>query len=217
MSNSAEMWRTLRLVVIVGAIGAGLYFLVVAPMERGLASTRNDVGRGLEKVLQAVTHSDTTIVEGRAEISETAEISELALLEMKMSATRSFENEGYLLRYVPTGTKKVIVRGEYKVKAGYKLKPGISLAVENGRPVARFPKPEILSVELLNFEVLSEQDGWFNKVKPKDREMVLLDLRNQMRNEARRSGMLDTVEATLRNRLSDLLGDGVVTLEESLP
>jgi len=217
MSNHVEMWRTLRLVFCISAVGAGIYFFVLSPVERAISSTRQDVGRGLDKVLQAVTHSDTKIVEGRAEITETAEISELALLEMKMSATRSFENEGYMLRYLPTGTKKVIVRGDYRVKGGYRLTPGVSLAMEDGRPVARFPKPVILSVELLNFEVLSEEDGWFNKVKPADRAMVLSDLRDQMRNDARRSGMLATVETTLRNRLRDLLGTEVFTLEEALP
>jgi len=215
MSNHTEMWRTLRLVFCISAVGAGIYLFVLSPVERAISATRQDVGRGLDKVLQAVTHSDTKIVEGRAEITETAEISELALLEMKMSATRSFENEGYMLRYLPTGTKKVIVRGDYRVKGGYRLTPGVSLAMEDGRPVARFPKPVILSVELLNFEVLSEEDGWFNKVKPADRAMVLRDLRDQMRNEARRSGMLTTVETTLRNRLRDLLGTEVFTLEET--
>lgn len=217
MSQNPEMWRFLRRAVTLGAILAGLYFLVLAPIERSISATRNDVGRNLDKVLQAVTHSETTITEGRAEITETSEISELALLDMKMNATRTFQSEGYMLRYVPTGTKKVVIHGSYRVKGGYRLEPGISLSMENGVPVARFPKPVILSVELLDYEILNEEDGWFNKVKAEDRAMVLKDLRDQMRNEARRSGMLETVESSLRNRLRDLLGTEDFRLEQDLP
>ena len=38
-----------------------------------------------------------------------------------------------------------------------------------------------------------------------------------MRTEAARSGLLDTAEATLRNRLRDLLGSETVRIEEELP
>ena len=41
----------------------------------------------------------------------------------------------------------------------------------------------------------------------------MLELQNQMRAEARRSGLLDVVESSLRMRLRDLLGAGEVTIE----
>lgn len=186
-----------------------LAWLGIRFAERGIGTTTS----GLEKVLGAITGSDTRIIEGRAEITETAEIAELSLLEMKMTATRSFENEAYVLRYLPAGTKKLIVEGRYRVTAGYKLKPGISLRMENGAPVARFPEPEILSVELIDYKPLSEKDGWANDVTPEDRARLLRELRQQMRQEAQRSGMLDMVEASLRTRLRDLLGGGDVKIE----
>jgi hypothetical protein len=103
------------------------------------------------------------------------------------------------------------------VKGGYRLTPGVSLQMEHGKPVARFPKPEVLSVELIDFDVLSEDSGWFNKVLPSDRAQILRELREQMREEAERSGLLDTVAATVRTRLRDLLGADNVSVEESLP
>jgi hypothetical protein len=183
----------------------------ISAFERGIGGT---VG-SLEKVLGAITHTDTRIVEGRAEIAEKAEISELALIEMKMSATRSFESETFVLKYLPAGTKRLIVRGQYRVTAGYKLKPGVSLQMENGVPVARFPEPEILSVELIDYQPLSEKDGWANAVTPDDRAQLLRELRQQMRIEAEKSGVLDIVESTLRTRLKDLLGAGDVKVERA--
>lgn len=210
MAANAELWKTVRWIALFATLGL-LAWLGVRAMERSVGGTVN----GLEKVLGAITHSSTRIVEGRAEVSESNEISELALVEMKMSATRSFENEAFVLRYLPAGTKQLIVRGEYRVTAGYKLEPGVSLKMENGVPVAKFPAPRILSVELIDYEALSEKDGWANAVKPDDRSLLLRELRMQMRLEAQRSGVLEIVESTLRTRLKDLLGVGEVKIERA--
>ena len=210
------MWRTLRRAISAVAIIAGLYFLAIRPIERALSGTKASIEHGLKEVLGAITNRDPRIVEGRAEIVETAEIAELSLLEMRMSATRTIEkSESFSM--LPLGTKRLIVRGHYTVKGGYRLKNGISLRMENGKPVARFPKPEVLSVELIDFDVLSEDSGWLNKIQPADRAQILRELRNQMREEAARSGLLDTVESSLRTRLRDLLGAESASVEQVLP
>lgn len=210
------MWKTLRRLVTAVAVIVGVYFLVVMPVMKVMTGTKASVERGLEKVLGAITNTDTKIVEGRAEIIETTEISELSLLEMRMSATRTIErSENFAV--LPLGTKKLIVRGYYQVKGGYRLKPGVSLSMERGKAVANFPKPEILSVELVDFDVLSEESGWMNKVQPADRAQILRELREQMREEAQRSGMLETVESTLRTRLRDLIGVDNVSVEQEVP
>jgi hypothetical protein len=210
MSAHPELWKTVRWVSVLAAL-LGLAWLGLRIVERGMGTTVS----GLEKVLGAITSSDTRIVEGRAEISQTTQISELALVEMKMSATRSFENEAFVLKYLPAGTKRLIIRGEYRVTAGYKLEPGVSLRMEDGVPVARFPDPEILSVELLDFQQLNEKDGWMNEVTSQDREQLIKELNLQMRLEAQRSGVLDIVESSLRTRLRDLLGAGDVKVERA--
>ena len=208
MTSHPELWKTVRWIALLAAVLL-LAWLGLRFVEKGVGGTASS----LEKVLGAITRSDTRIVEGRVEISETAEISELALLEVKMTATRSFENESFVLKYLPAGTKRLIIEGEYRVTAGYKLKPGVSLQMENGVPVARFPAPEILSVELIDYHALNEKDGWANDVTPEDRSQLLRELRQQMRVRAERSGLLDVVDASLRTRLKDLLGSGNVRIE----
>lgn len=216
MPHRVEMWKTLRRLVTAVAVIAGLYFLVVMPVMKVMTGTRASVERGLAKVLSAITQTDTRIVEGRAEIIETTEVNELSLLEMRMSATRTIErSESFSV--LPLGTKRLIVKGHYQVKGGYRLKPGISLRMDRGRAVANFPKPEVLSVELVDFDVLSEESGWLNKVQPADRAQILRELREQMRLEAQQSGMLETVESTLRTRLRDLIGVDSVSVEQQVP
>lgn len=210
MTPHPELWKTVRWVAVLLTVGI-LGWLGLRTFERGVGGTVT----GLEKVLGAITGSETRIVEGRAEIRETSEISELALAEMSLSATRSFENEAFVLRYFPAGTKRLIVRGHYKVKAGYKLKPGVSLSMKDGKPVARFPEPEILSVELIDYQPLSEKEGWANDITADDRAQLLRELRNQMRMEAQNNGLLDMVEATLRTRLRDLLGADEIVIERA--
>ena len=80
MDHRVEMWRTLRRAVTLLAIIGGTWLLAVRPIERALSGTKSSIERGLKEVLGAITNQDTRVVEGRAEIVGTAEISELSLL-----------------------------------------------------------------------------------------------------------------------------------------
>nr|MDP0503118.1 DUF4230 domain-containing protein [Verrucomicrobiota bacterium JB025] len=209
------MWRTLRWIAtlaFVVALTAGM----VWRFEKWMSGTKAGVQRSLEQVLGAVTNTDTRIVEGRAEMVEESEVSELALMKMRLSATRTIEKTERFSG-IPLGTKRLIVRGYYDVNGGYRLKDGVSLRVERGVPVASFPRAEVLSVELVDFDVLSEDEGWLNKIQPEDRAQILRELRAQMKQEARESGLLDSVEARLQTRLRDLLGVDSVRIEHPLP
>lgn len=212
MSHHPEIWKTVRWVALLTAVVL-LGFFGLHAFNRTIGGTASGLERGLDKVLGALTNSDTRIIEGRAEVVARNEISELSLLELRMSATRSYENEAFILKYLSAGTKKLIIRGDYRVTAGYRLEPGVSLQLVDGVPVARFPEPEILGVELIDFEVLSEKDGWWNDVTPADRATLLRELRQQMRVEAMKSGALDLVDGTLRTRLKDLVGTADVRIE----
>ncbi|MBK1828374.1 DUF4230 domain-containing protein [Haloferula rosea] len=210
MSNHPELWKTLRWIALLAAMLL-LALMGVRFMDRSVKGTSD----GIDKVLSALTNADTRITEGRAEIVSQTDISELALLELRMSATRRFENDSYVLKYLPTGTKHLIAQGHYRITAGYKLEPGVSLRVENGTPIASFPEPEILGVELIDFEILSEKDGWANNITPADRATLLRELRQQMRIEAEKSGVLDLVETTLATRMRDLLAAQSVKIERT--
>lgn len=205
------MWRTIRCLIIVTAF-LTVCLLVLRLVERSFWHT----GSAMKEALSAITGRDTHIVEGRAEVIEKTDIAELALLELKMSTTRSIE-KSEKFSGLPLGTKKLVVRGKFRVKAGYRLKNGASLSYEHDRPVARFPQSEILSVELLDFDTLTEESGWLNRVQPEDREQIVRELREQMKRDAVASGLPEMVDSTLRTRLGDLLGSDSVRIERPLP
>lgn len=120
------------------------------------------------------------------------------------------------LSILPLGTKKVTIRGNYNAKAGYRLNQGVSLRLEGGKPIARFPRPEIISVVLIDFEVIKKYSGWLNKIQPADRAQILRELRQQARRKAIHNGALQTVESTLQARLQALLGAESVAIEHTL-
>jgi Protein of unknown function (DUF4230) len=193
-----------------------LVFIVIYgvwQVEKAIHKTTTAATRGLDQILSAITGSKTTMVEGRAVIEEKQQISELALMEMRMSAVRKLENSGALMKYFPLGTKQIVVRGHYKVKAGYRMQSGVALQMQNDEVVAHFPAAEILSVELIDFEEVESKDGWANKITGDDRAWVLRELKQQMEEESASSGMLDAVESTLRTRLKDLVGSQKVRVE----
>ncbi len=214
MEHRSEGWKTVRLLAVIGGFLL-LSWLGVRAIESLARGTSSGLDRSLDKVLAALTHSNTHVVEGRAEVVSQNDIRELALVELRMSATRRFENESYILKYLPAGTKQLVVRGNYRVTAGYRLKEGVSLRMEGSSPVATFPEADILGVELIDFDVLSEKEGWANSITPADRSQILRELRQQMRVEAKKSGVLDLVDSTLETRIKDLLGVNHVEIERS--
>lgn len=198
---------------MLGAAIFSAWFLVLKPIER----TRDAVTARAGDILERITARKTHIVEGRAEILQSKEVSELALLELRMSATRTIEKTEHLADLFPLGTKKLVVRGHFRVKGGYRLGEDVSLQLRSDKLIARFPRPEILSIELLDYETLAEESGWLNRIQPADREQILRELREQMEKEALASGMLDTIEESLETRLKDLTGNVPVELLHQLP
>lgn len=195
------MWRTLRLVIVLAAlVGAGW----LATVKIGGLLSRT--GTKLDEALEKISGRKTRVVEGRAEFAAPAEISELALMELQMSTTRTLEKPGEAAK-LSFGTKVLRVHGRFRVKAGYRLSPGISLARDaRGGIIAKFPAPEILSAEMTALEYLDEKSGLLNRIQAGDREQIVRELRTQILRDARASGMLEIMDSTLRTRLGDLLG-----------
>jgi Protein of unknown function (DUF4230) len=211
---TSEAGKTLRWLFVL-LFFSSIIFYGITKLERIFSKASQSTTQVLAQALSQITGGQTKIVMGKAEITDKSQISELALLEMKMNAVRELESSEVLLRYLPLGTKRVIVKGIYKVKAGYRLKPGISLRKENDEVIANFPKPEILSVELDEFTELENTDGWANKVTGEDRSWLLSDLKKQMELEAKESGILTIIDSQLLNRLKDLLGTPHVRIENN--
>jgi len=201
--GSLQLWKTLRLIIfIVGVILAARMIFV-----RPLQTVANKAEAQLDKVLESLTGHETKIVAGKGVLESRKEVAELAMIELKMNTVRSLENESFVAKYVSLGRKRLELQGVFRVKVGYDLNQGCEIYEnEGGRVMVKFPRARILSVELLELRTLHEEEGWLNKVNPKDRDSLVNELREQMKDEAEDSGLLEYSESHLRTRLKDLLG-----------
>ena len=104
--------------------------------------------------------------------------------------------------------KRLVLTGQYTVKAGFDLRDDFVLEIDAKTQVvhARFPQPKILSVQMDTHEpdVRQTDNGWWNKLSRQDQA----DAVNQMNAEARRNaeqmGILNEAAKALQTQLEDL-------------
>lgn len=152
----------------------------------------------LKGVLENITQQEV-IQNGHSLELRTSEIQELSTIERDMQS---------IIKYEATflGTKKtLILRGNFKAKAGFDLKKAAQFSIEDGRVTGQLPKAEILSVEMMDFEIYHAQDGALNKLNEKDRQAATNQLLEQARKDAFESDLTERATKNFQQRLDDLM------------
>lgn len=167
------------------------YFIkVIEPMTDPLARGKD----ALEKVFKTDVKTD-----GVSLTLSTDSIQELATVERELES---------VIKYEATflGQKKVLIlKGIFKVKAGFNLTEAGNLKIENGEITGDLPKAKILSVEMKEYEVFHSQDKAFNKLTPEDQEAATQRLLRQAKQDAEQSDLKSQAEQRLNERLEDLM------------
>lgn len=190
----------LALLVLVGA--GCFYFFVGKPAAVPL----DRFARALEQVTQRKVE-----VKGSTVMLEQSAVSELAVVERQTQSMIKYET-----RWLASDNV-LIVRGDFVVKAGFDLDKVANLALIDGRIGGSWPRAEVLSVELVDYEVFFSQNGTINKLQQKDQEGALLLLLAEARKNAQESDIREEAERRLQERLEDL-GQGDFQLgEQFLP
>ena len=70
---------------------------------------------------------------------------------------------------------------------------------------ATMPAPKILSVQMNTYNVLRDEDGWWNKISPGDRENAVQELQRVARDKAQSSGMLDEARSSIEQRIREIV------------
>jgi Protein of unknown function (DUF4230) len=191
-------WFFAGLTLLVLACGLVIWLVMIRPTENAVRSLRDTVAAALSNITgqQITIHANTVTM-------EKANIAELNLVQRKTQTVVKFESEAF-------GSKKtLIMRGDFKVKAGFDLSQPFRAEVNEttGEVNAEFPPARITSVELKNCEVFFADNGLINRLKPADQEMATQQMIAQARLDAQRSDIIDEAEAQLRQRLRDLIGN----------
>ena len=103
-------------------------------------------------------------------------------------------------------TKRLELMGDFTAKAGFAIDDSFSMEIAGDGTVVtlRHRKPEVLSCEMTRIHVLRDEDGWWNRIHPEERESAQNELIRQAREAARGSDLLDAASADLAKRLAPL-------------
>ena len=103
-------------------------------------------------------------------------------------------------------TKRLELKGDFTAKAGFPLDDSFSMKIsEDGKIVTlRHHEPNIISCELTKLYVAKDEDGWWNKIDPKERESAQNELIGQARKAALESDLISAASENLLGRLDPL-------------
>jgi predicted outer membrane protein len=131
---------------------------------------------------------------------KTADILELASVSKEFPVEYHYENKQL------GSTKRLDLRGQYVVKAGFDLRERFSIQVDqtSHRVHADFPAPKILSVEQTHYQVIGDDNGWWNRLTQKDQEAAVNDMNAQARKTAVEMQVCEEAKNSLRRQLQAL-------------
>jgi hypothetical protein len=103
-------------------------------------------------------------------------------------------------------TKELDILGDYTVKAGFDLRDDFNLDIDEQTRVvhASFPRPKIVSVQLDNFAIQSDENGYWNKITSADREAAVNDMNRIAHDKAMELGAIKEAEDSLRSQIETL-------------
>ena len=136
---------------------------------------------------------------------QASSVLELAVVEREMLVERETEDTWM------GSTKRLRVRGTFRVKAGFDLTQPFSVEIGGGLPPTisvRMPPPRILSVEQENIEVLTMDNGLWNHMRPEEYAQAVNDLNTDARLKALREGTVSEAKKRFAEQLEQKLGPG---------
>jgi hypothetical protein len=185
------------LALILAFLAAFVFYRLETWPER-MASRARDAFVSLTRLQPKVTIDEHVVFE------QTHDVLELAVAEQEVSVERTAEDTWL------GSTKRLRVRGDYRVKAGYDLTRPVDVSVESAdhRIRLRMPPPKILSVELLRLEVLTQDSGLWNPVQPQDFQNETNALTLDARGKAQENGLPREAAERFSRQFAEKLGPG---------
>ena len=189
--------RTIILVVAVllligGAAGA---YVVIIKIPTDLATA---TARGIKEIFHVtpqVKINQTIVIEQNTPIMEFSTVARQLMVDYSWAQT-------WL-----GSTKTIHLRGVFTAKGGIDLREPFTITIQRSplRVEASMPRPKILSMSMDSFNVLQDEDGWWNRISNEDRESAVRELQATARTQADSSDMLDEVRRSMRERIKEIV------------
>ena len=186
-------------------IVAGLVTFIFARLETWPARTAHQstaelerLGRDVRDALVEMAQLKPRVtVNNRIYLEKTTATAELAIL------TRQVEVEHEFLHTWAGSTKRVKLHATFAAKAGFDLQHDLAVDLRPDEVLISLPRATILGVEQRQVDVLSFENGFWNRISAADLQAQLATLPDLARQKAAESGILAEAEAALQTQLSD--------------
>ena len=192
----------LTLIALIGAALLTVIFLRLEswPVRTAKQSTAEleRVGRELRDAFVEVAQLQPRItINNRVYLEKTTATAQLAIL------SRQIEVEHEMLHTWAGSTKRVKLHGTFSAKAGFDLQQDVAVDVRPDEISIRLPHASILGVEQVQTEVLSFENGLWNRISAADLEKELAVLPDLARQKAAESSILTEAETALQKQLEE--------------
>ncbi len=180
-------------VVLIAAAVAFYLIVVKAPTE--LAHKTVDGIKEVFNFTPRVRIDQTIVMEQSAPIAELATVSKGVFVDHTWSHTWM------------GSTKTIEIQGTFTAKGGFDLRQPFTISVVRNplRVLVDMPPARLLSVQLENYRVVRDEDGLWNRLTGKDREMAVSELNSQGKARAESSGLLEEVRSTAQTRIREIV------------
>ena len=178
--------------ILVALIAATVVVTIFLRMETWPARTVRD----LRAAFIDVAHLQPKItIKNRVYLEQTAQTAELATVVRRTEVEHEFSHSW------AGSTKRIQLRAVFLVKAGFDLHKNFSVDVRQDEIDVKLPRAQILGVEEQKVDVLSYENGFWNRISAEDIESELQTLPQLARERAAQAGLTAEAERTLKEQL----------------
>jgi hypothetical protein len=187
-------------VLIAAAAGIFIFWRLETWPARTIGQGAEDLerlGNDLRSAFIDIAHLQPRItVNNRTIVDQATPTAELAILERQLKVKREF------LHTWAGSSKRIKLSGTFLVKAGFDLRQDVAVDVRSDEILVRLPHAKILGTEEKHVDVLSLENGLWNRISGADLENELAQLPEMARHQAEEVSLPAEAEQELQRQLS---------------
>ena len=156
------------------------------------------LGKDLRSAFIDIAHLQPRItINNRVYMEQTTPVSELVVL------SRRIEVEHEFLHTWIGSSKRVKLHATFTVKAGFDLRQNLSVDIRPGEIIIQLPHAQILGIEQNQVDVLTFENGLWNRISGEDVQSELSILPQLASEKAAESGLPAEAERALQRQLDE--------------
>jgi hypothetical protein len=191
-------------------IVAGACTFIFLRLETWPGRTANQTTAELERVGRDVRDAlvemaqlrPRVTVNNRVYLEKTTATAQLAILSRQVEVEQEFQHTW------AGSTKRVKLHASFAAKAGFDLQHDVAVDLRPDEIVISLPRATILGVEQKQVDVLSFENGFWNRISAADLETQMTTLPELARQKATESGILAEAETALQTQLNERIHAG---------